>query len=158
MKKTDLAYWAGIFDGEGSISICRGPSKSCHTGFRYKLQIAVTSADEWLVQALRMAFGGSINISASPWSGRPIWRWTLTAHRAMECLELIAPYLHLKREQATIAIQFQKTKMIRNHRRAGKGAIRVTDAEYAVEEAQRILLGNMHRKGKRYAPKLESNS
>ena len=46
MKKTDLAYTAGIMDGEGSIGIARHKSKSCKRGYTLELCVQITSSDE----------------------------------------------------------------------------------------------------------------
>jgi len=135
MKKTDLAYTAGIMDGEGSIGIARHKSKSCKRGYALELNVQVTSADEWLCQSLRFSFGGSLSHSVNS-AGNPMWHWIIVARQAYAFLELIVPYLRLKRPEAELAITFQKAK---RHR------CRKTDEEVAVEDAQRLLLQNMHR-------------
>jgi len=39
-----------------------------------------------------------------------MWHWIIVARKARDFLELIRPYLRLKKPQADIAIQFQKAK------------------------------------------------
>ena len=135
MKKTELAYTAGIMDGEGSIGIARHKSKSCRHGYMLELNVQVTSSDEWLCQWLKFAFGGSLSHSVNS-VGNPMWHWIIVARKASEFLKLIKPYLRLKRPEAELAIKFQDAK---------KYQPRKSDEEVAVEEAQRILLQNMHR-------------
>jgi len=135
MKRTDLAYTAGIMDGEGSIGIARHKSKSCKRGYALELTVQVTSSDEWLCQWLKFGFGGSLSHSTNS-VGNPMWHWIISARKAMEFLKLIIPYLNLKKPQAELAIKFQEAKKMRPVK---------TDEEMAVEEAQRILLQNMHR-------------
>lgn len=65
-----------------------------------------------------------------------MWHWILGARKASEFLKLILPYLKLKRPEAELAIKFQSVKKMRPIK---------TDEEMAVEEAQRIMLQNMHR-------------
>jgi len=137
MKKTDLAYTAGIMDGEGSIGIARHKSKSCKCGFILELCVQITSSDEWLCTWLKFGFGGSLSHSVNN-AGNPMWHWILGAKKASDFLKLIFPYLKLKQPQAELAIKFQNSK-----RRWG--ATKKTDEHWAVEEAQRILLQNMHR-------------
>jgi len=134
VKKTDLAYTAGIMDGEGSIGIARHKSKSCKRGYTLELSVQVTSSDEWLCQWLKFAFGGSLSHSINN-AGNPMWHWIIVARKASEFLKAISPYLRLKRPQAEIAIQFQDAK---RHRQSK------TDEEAAIEEAQRIVLQQMH--------------
>lgn len=135
MKRTDLAYTAGIMDGEGSIGITRNKSKSCKRGYALELLVQVTSSDEWLCQWLKFGFGGGLGHSINS-AGNPMWHWSLGARKAAEFLRLILPYLNLKRPQAELAITFQKAKRYSGYK---------TDEQWALEEVQRLLLQNMHR-------------
>lgn len=135
MKKTDFAYTAGIMDGEGSIGIARNKSKSCKRGYALELCVQVTSSDEWLCTWLKFGFGGSLSHSINS-AGNPMWHWILVARQAAAFLKLILPYLNLKRPEAELAIKFQSKK---------KHQPTKSDEEMAVEEAQRIMLQNMHR-------------
>lgn len=135
MKKVDLAYAAGIIDGEGSIGIARHSSKSCKRGYSLELCVQVTSSDEWLCTWLKFAFGGSLSHSINS-ADNPMWHWIIGARKASEFLKLILPYLKLKHSQAELAIIFQSAKRI---------GLRKSDEEMAVEEAQRLILQNMHR-------------
>jgi hypothetical protein len=135
MKRTDLAYAAGIMDGEGSIGIARHKSKSCKRGYTLELNVQVTSSDEWLCQWLKFSFGGSLSHSINN-AGNPMWHWIIVARQASEFLKLIKSYLKLKKPEADLAIKFQDAKRHRPSK---------TDEEMAVEEAQRIVLQDMHR-------------
>jgi len=139
MKRTDLAYVAGIVDGEGSISISDKRNKEAKDAkeiAQFTLQVNVKSVDEWLPTWLSFAFGGSVYTYYNQ-AGNCMWSWTIYANTASEFLKLILPYLHLKRPQAEIAIQYQTVK----RERKGK---RRTDNQIAVEEAQAILIKSMH--------------
>ena len=136
MKKIDLAYTAGIMDGEGSIGIAKHKSKSCRTGYAFELYVQVTSSDEWLCQWLKLGYGGSLSGSTNN-AGNPMWHWIIASHKAGEFLKLVYPFLKLKHPQAELAIKFQDAKKHSGHK---------TDKQWAVEEAQRILLQNMHRR------------
>lgn len=132
--KTLLAYTAGIIDGEGCISICQHKNKT-KRGFSYALTVSVWSTDEWLVQWLKMHYGGSVvprkfEIQAKR---RTIWKWSVYANKAKDFLQLILPYLYLKRPQAELAISFQ------NENRT----LTKTEAQLAVLEAERLLLSKM---------------
>lgn len=136
MKKTDLAYTAGIMDGEGSIGIARHNSSTARRGYTLELCVQVTSSDEWLCQWLRFGYGGSLSHSSNS-HGNPMWHWIIVARQAAVFLRLVLPYLKLKRPQAEVAISFQSAK---------RYTPRKTDGQMAVEEAQRLLLQEMHRR------------
>lgn len=143
-KKTDLAYVAGIIDGEGSIGIYACPSKTSRGGFRYQLVISVASTNEWLPQRLKFMWGGHIRFREyehPKWS--PVWTWRITHNLATNLLRSILPYLHLKRAEAKLAIIFQEG---RKQRRLERNSHKRTDAELAIEEAQSILMKELKQK------------
>lgn len=131
MKKTDLAYIAGIIDGEGSIMI----TKTIQDKYLwYVLRVSVGSTNEWLPCFLKIAYGGYIykKRDKRPQNSQ-CWEWDLQSRQALVFLQDILPYLHLKKPQAELAIRFQQAR--RNP--GGKGK---TEGEKAVDEAQRILM------------------
>ena len=135
MKRTELAYIAGIVDGEGYIGISadhrkRNPGRPC-----WRLRVAVTNTSEWLVQYLKFSIGGGIITLKSDKRPRPCYQWSVDRGRAAEFLKLILPYLRLKRPQAELAIKFQAS--------VTKSTRILTDEELAVREAQMLLLKNM---------------
>ena len=136
MKQTDLAYMAGIFDGEGYVGIQSDGKKSKHGKQNLRLRVAVTSTDEWLCQYLKFAMGGGIIVlkRVAP-NRRTCYHWELSYRKAAEFLRLILPYLHLKRPQAELAIKFQEAK--------GRSTRALDDKKRAVEEAQRIVMRDM---------------
>ena len=140
MKKTDLAYVAGIIDGEGSISILRCDNESNKQYKSFKLRVIVTNTNEWLIQWLVFAFGGSIGCRPGKASHQPYFSWTLYGSQGAKFLQLILPYLKLKRPQAEIAITFQQNKSLRGRRRR-------TEEQKAIEEAQHIVLAKIHGHG-----------
>lgn len=134
MKRTDLAYTAGIIDGEGSISIRNTKNGKYRC---YVLRVDVGSTDEWLPMWLKFAYGGSVFNEIREKPASPLWRWTITTRQAKSFLGLILPYLQLKRPQAEIAIRFQARK----HRDVCRPKPK---AELVLEEADAILLKSMH--------------
>lgn len=143
MKKVDLAYAAGIIDGEGCITIQKKKNK---TDIRphASLLVAVASTDEWLCNWLKFAFGGSAcQGNTKTKAGNTVWYWQITTRQAGEFLQLILPYLKMKRPQAELALQFQSNKRCG----ASLGSFPnkpKSEKERAVEEAQIIMLKNMH--------------
>ncbi len=150
MKKTDLAYTAGIIDGEGCIYIHKRVTPENRSRVRYSLLIKVSSTDEWLIEWLHFAWGGAIGTHSEKsrrlknWS--PAWQWTLQTKQAYEFLKLILPYLQLKKPQAELALKFQERK----RKGGGSGS---TLEKLAVEEAEYILMKNMKHNKKVWKPR-----
>jgi len=130
MKRADIAYLAGFFDGEGSISIMRRAK-----GKPYWLRVQLGQANNWILKMVQFQFGGSLFHHKPRENRREAWQWSASANIAKDFLKCILPYLKLKRGEAEIAIKFQEGKMPRHEA--------LTEGEKAVEEAQRILLSSL---------------
>ena len=131
--KEILAYTAGIIDGEGHIAILNKPD--CRSR---KVQVGVTNTNEWLCQWLKMQFGGRV-FTWKPYqkNWKPAYRWTLEFKRASDFLKLALPYLNIKRAHAEIAIAYQERRIM------GKR----TDNQKVLDEADRILIANLNKRG-----------
>lgn len=139
MKKTEIAYLAGFFDGEGCVAIGK-QKKSDDRNPTYALRVSISSSNVWIVHKIQFAFGGSIYVKLrTKGHNLDCWQWCVSGPKAMEFLKFILPYLHLKKPQAEIAIQFQKVRRGRGYQ--GK----LTDAERAIVEAQYLVVKNMKR-------------
>ena len=95
----DIAWAAGVFEGEGSISFERG-SQRCQ----------VAQKEPWLLERLKALFGGTIveHINTVTPSGRPSYRsdWKISGARARGFLMTMYPFLSPRR-QARIREVFQ---------------------------------------------------
>lgn len=106
-KATDIAWAAGIFDGEGCITITRQKAGS---GGRinpsHRLYIKVTMGSEATVRRLREIFGlGTITLQKSErWNDAHTW-W-VASRQAGEVLDLMRPYLFTKLAEAELAREF----------------------------------------------------
>lgn len=139
LGETDLAYIAGIVDGEGHIQIIRfpAPKKKSTPGWRTTIAVDVTNTDEWLINYLFLNFGGTVyEVKHNNLKWKRCWRWAIRANKAERFLSLILPYLHLKKPHAELAIKFQR---IKDQRPKYSKCRRKTEAEFAIEEAQLIL-------------------
>jgi len=149
MKKTDLAYLAGIFDGEGCIVIHKRKTGKgiLHPG--YHIEVNLANTNEWIVRQFQFSFGGNIYLrKKQTCQSRTIWAWQVSARKALDFLAVIKAYLKLKRAQAEIAITFQSSK-------TRGGSRPLSEKELAVAEASKILISNLN-KGKK-APKNGQN-
>jgi len=117
LEATDLAYAAGIIDGEGSIQIQRSRNERYSSGHRYALTVKVSMTDIAVPIWLQGKFGGSI-CTYKPKKGyrRPLIRWAIGAKGTLRFLEAIYPYLVAKKNEAELAIEFQHRLMWRFER------------------------------------------
>lgn len=109
----EIAYLAGIIDGEGSIYI---GNFSCNpkTGAKYyQTNMEVTNSARPLIDFLLMTFGGHVNQytekQTSKNGRKPYWRWIATGERLTHLCELILPYLTAKKRQCEIMIKMRST-------------------------------------------------
>ena len=147
MKRTDLAYMAGIMDGEGYISLARRNSKRNKSGLRYDIQVGVTNTNKWLLETFRFSFGGSISKKRKGYekslpSSQDCFNWQIGNQQALTAIKTLLPYLRLKRLQAELAIKFCIT-LSDSYRSGG-----VPQEVMVLREAQYILMKKLQEGGK----------
>lgn len=107
MKEKNWSYLAGLFDGEGCISIC---TNNTHTGTGYVFCIQITNTNQKLMKWLIEHFGGvyySQDGTSRPAHWKPSFRWRVKGRKNEEEFLLgVLPYLVVKREQALLALEF----------------------------------------------------
>ena len=141
----DLAYAAGIIDGEGCISISKLRSKyvKSRSGYDYALSVSFVIREKELCDWFELKFGGKVffnPISKKNPKHSDVWLWRVTRSDAIPFLATIEPYLKLKLLRARNALEFQKN--IKTKRTKP-----LSDGELAVREAQYILQRNLNAKG-----------
>jgi hypothetical protein len=99
-SQTDLAWAAGFFDGEGSVSF----GKAGKPGHRYLL-VSVSNNDTRGLESLHAWFGGRFYFELS----RRCSRWTIRSRHAEAFLKSIRPYVRLKGDVIDVALRFQET-------------------------------------------------
>jgi hypothetical protein len=108
----NLAYLAGIIDGEGSLLLWM--NKSSNERGQFNLRVNVTSTDKCLIDWIFNNFGGSIYECNSPSrKSQPNWKkqyvWQINRPEMLEFLKKIYPFLIIKKERCEIAIKFRET-------------------------------------------------
>jgi hypothetical protein len=99
-----LPYFAGFFDGEGSIGIYRNGSGKGRT-LRVQLTQNATPQSALLLHECRARWGGSICLM-NRHAKRPAWNWQASAGRGAAVLQDLQPHLRLKRSEADIALSY----------------------------------------------------
>ena len=141
MKKTDIAYIAGLFDGEGCIRINKNSAQHRY----YSLNVSVKMSWQWMPEFLRCGFGGSVykyKMDKYYPNAKDQWCWNIRGQQAVEFLETVMPYLKLKRAEAELALLFQSKKLSKADYlgKTHKGKRIRTDEELAIEEVQFLLM------------------
>lgn len=102
----DLAYAAGIIDGEGTIGITEyAAGRQKRKSPQFRCYVAVAMCDFQVPYWLAANFGGTVH-EYQYGSGRPQARWVLANRRAADFCSLIAPHLRVKRGQAEVLADF----------------------------------------------------
>jgi len=113
MKKTDIAYMAGIFDGEGCIAIHdrKYARKDGTIATHAYAEINFANTNEWVVRHFLFNFGGNVYLrKKQTGSTQPIWAWQICSKASITPLKILLPFLKIKHEQAKIALAFQTQK------------------------------------------------
>lgn len=95
-SETELAYIAGIIDGEGSITLQRNKGERNIA----RPLIAVDSTDRELIDWLHLRLGGS-RVTKKKYADhhRQAYTWRLKDNRALVLLRLTLPYMVIERKR-----------------------------------------------------------
>lgn len=106
MEIADVAWTAGIVDGEGHIGIERYGGKTTYG-------INVGNTDRRMLEKLRDLWGGNICFNARPDRPRskPFWVWYIKGRKnALPCIVNIYPYLVCKHDKAKEIIEYSRKR------------------------------------------------
>lgn len=101
MDAVNLAYVAGLIDGEGCIHM-----ENSRTTFRPRLSVGMTEPALPLLQELHAEWGGTLyqqRQATERWAAA--WTWHCGGPWAAVVLRAVQPYLRLKAGQADLAIE-----------------------------------------------------
>ena len=105
MKEVDLAYFAGLFDGEGHVRIGKDPKPRYGATTRYYLQVIISNQNLQVLEELQQNFGGSIHGSSG------CYHLAFGALQSMRFLEEVKPYIRIKLPQVEVALEFQRLQI-----------------------------------------------
>lgn len=136
MDNLQVAYWAGLFDGEGCINIYRtkANSKSKTSRPSYTLQVSIDNTNEEVLKEIYETYGGTFYTRKRKNRTR-IYCVKLCSNKAIPFLTDILPYLRIKKSEAIIALEFQE-----KGKRETFSPIPLTEKELAVRESYKLRL------------------
>lgn len=126
LNESEKGYFAGLFDGEGCVSI----NKSKHisgkkTSFYYKLNVTFGITYKKVLTEMKCLFGGSLSLQdmvkqkeyksiknrcLNPENWKQLYIYNISGWDARCFLKIIEPYCKEKKEQACVAIEFIEGK------------------------------------------------
>lgn len=130
LNREELAYIAGLFDGEGYIGLRGRPDSR---GFR--LDIAVTSTSSQIIESF-LDFGGRVDDQARRitllrgWKNRQQWR--MQGQEAVKFLRIMEPFLREKKDLALMAMEYWAQRTVSPHA--------VSDEEFALRSGYKLCM------------------
>ena len=122
---TQIAYLAGIIDGEGSIYIGNFSSNPVTGNPYYQTNVQVTNTDKPLIDWLSQTFGGLISKRTPRQmahnSTKQAWVWTASGDRVTHLCEIILPFVICKKRQCEIMLKMRATYTKLQHKKGSQG-------------------------------------
>lgn len=120
MLSMEIQYWAGLFDGEGSITLSKRSSKS---NSRY-LVLSLPNTHRPVLDLMQTDLGGKVFLNRKPnlekgHRGTSVWK--ATTDEAYQILQKLYPYLVIKKDEAEVAMHFQAARRPKNNKGCRRG-------------------------------------
>lgn len=108
MRAVDLAWLAGILDGEGTITLCGNRRKRS-----YYIQVSIGMTHLPTIQHIRRTTAVGFFVRSVPKNPkhRTCYYWTARCKNAAMWLRKLLPYLVTKKRQAKIALEYDSLMM-----------------------------------------------
>ena len=135
LTELQLAYIAGLVDGEGCISSSQ-PRNNFRPLFLHLSQIHKPTI-EWLRDTVG---GGCVRNQTRQAPVRQAWLWLISGVRAYALLRRLVPFMHVKREEEEVACRIGETFFVDQVRG------RVTPAVHALRKELGQQLRNLKRR------------
>lgn len=115
MKDTDLAYIAGIVDGEGCVRINKTKAYKCQGKVTptYNARIQIRMTDEEAIRFIAQTLGGWYypEKKAAP-HRKKLYCYQASGKAAENILRTILPYLRVKKEQALTVLALRNLQSV----------------------------------------------
>lgn len=117
LSETELAYAAGVIDGEAHVGIKRDRPDVRRKSTGYTPEVKVEMVDEELVRWLHARFGGRLRgPRRTRQHRRPVYVWATLGQNSVDVLRAVAPYLVVKRRHAGLIVDFWERRVNFNGR------------------------------------------
>lgn len=113
MNNLIIAYLAGLVDGEGYIGIKKSQPYNNLTGRAnpgYHERIQIRMVDESAIKLFTDTFGGWYYKEKPNTNGRSLYCYQASDKKASAILEILLPYLRIKKESANTVLKLRESK------------------------------------------------
>ena len=139
--ESDIAYIAGLFDGEGSLHFKRLPEKKrsgTYNCMRISMEINMTceSVIRWVHETLGVGTVNKKTVKGKRADGTPYlkqWRWRCTFRDAYSVCRCIWPWVHVKLDQVQKVLDHYSEIDIRHKYEKGLNVI-----DFEKEKSKRV--------------------
>jgi len=149
LTKSRIGYIAGLFDGEGCISIQKRRTNGGRD-YQYLLRTSLTNADPRAPKILKDYFGANSYYIVKYKNRKQFYyRWVLTELNALNFLIKVSSQFELKKEEAIVALEYMKT-LHKNYSRYNKVPLKVWKLRDKLFLKMRALKKNRNTRGAFY--------
>ena len=136
----ELAYIAGLIDGEGSFVISQVADITRRYQVRHGFQLSIANTNREVLVWVQCKLGGSLIYHKQRNDWKPHWSWvTRSRWEASGIIHLIQPYLRIKSAQAEVALRFLDT--IR------RGKFHIDDTKFNLRNQLRDEMRQLNHRG-----------
>lgn len=112
ISQADLAYAAGLIDGEGCITVVAPGIRPNGRSVGPRVRVIVYMTTPEVLVWLQRTFGGTFRPRKSRQPRqKPVYVWSIQGKRAGMMLEWLLPYFRVKTPQARVAIAFYRLQL-----------------------------------------------
>lgn len=129
----ELAYFAGLFDGEGSVGIYSTKRIAQHGG-QAQFRVCLCNNDPRPLDRAKVLFGGRVRPRLRQYKARLSnnWEWYIDGQRADRFLIAVLPHLIIKRDQAEVYLSARRHLV-------GQGRVKTPAYAEALVRAEQTL-------------------
>lgn len=109
-------YWAGLFDGEGSVTILKPNRRRYRVDF--DVRVRVSNTDKKVLELLKAQYGGAF-FKSNDGRKNDCWAWQASYKIAMRFMQDVYPFSIIKKKKLKVAIEMQA--LMSNQRQYIKG-------------------------------------
>ena len=140
-REIELAWAAGLFDGEGSICIAANRTNGDRSKIQHRLFVRLGMTNKACVDKFSSIIGfGKVYERKKRLPLKMQWEWVVADRAACRALLVFMEYLVLKKPEAEVSVAFALEKSSRNH-----AGIKVSPELFAKRESVRRTLQEMKR-------------
>ena len=150
MRQTDLAWAAGLFDGEGCVSL-RPRQRANQRTRGYELRVEASMTDQATIQRLQSLFGGTCRFDEArqrrcpDW--QPQWSWVLGTGQSVAFLQRVRPYSTTKATQIWLALEWAAARKSPIRKGVPRGEFLISDEEQALQDGFAAALSQAKKGG-----------